>query len=507
MSGSVLVNRVRRGAYLDSVALMRMSREIADGPGIVDAAVMSGTPANREILRQASLLDSDGDSAGANDIVVAVRAAAEAAAAQAAELADTLLDQGREAVAEGRTWRPHTLAAAMDSLSEANLALISVPGEYAAAEARRALQRDLHVMLFSDNVPVADEVALKGLARERGLLLMGPDCGTAYIGGAAIAFANVVPRGDIGVIAASGTGMQEVICQIAHGRGGISQGIGVGGRDLSQAVGGLMTLSAIDALDADPDTRHVVLISKPPDTAVAAQVAERLATSPKTFTVCFLGAETLALPANASQATTLRDAARLALGAGDLDPEPLDGVARAAVSAAKGREPSIRGLFAGGTLCAESQVILTGSGEPLRSNAPVTGAQALGNGDEPGHRLIDLGDDEFTRGRPHPMLEPAVRIPALEAALKDPRVGVILLDIILGYGSHADPTALVAEALVQAGPARPAVVASVCGTEADPQRYGQQVRRLEAAGALVMVSNARATELALAVSRGLRKDS
>ncbi len=507
MSDGILFNRVRRGAYLDSVALMRMSREIADSPGVMDAALMSGTPANREILRQASLLDSDGDSAGANDIVVAVRAADGSAAAEAAEHAGTLLDQGREAVAEGRTWRPHTLAAALDSLAEANLALISVPGEYAAPEARRALQRDLHVMLFSDNVPIADEVALKRLARDRGLLLMGPDCGTAYIGGAAIAFANLVPRGDIGIVAASGTGMQEVTCQIANGRGGISQGIGVGGRDLSEAVGGLMTLSAIDALDADPDTRHVVLLSKPPDPVVAARVLERVATSPKTFTVCFLGAKPMALPANAAQASTLRAAARHALGAGDLDPQPLDDVAQAAVRAAKGRGWSIRGLFAGGTLCAESQVILTRDGESVRSNAPVGGVHPLGQDDEPGHRLIDLGDDEFTRGRPHPMLEPGVRIAPLTAALEDPAVGVILLDIILGYGAHSDPTTPVAEALVRAGPSRPAVVASVCGTEADPQRYGQQVRRLEAAGALVMVSNARATELALAVSRGLAKDS
>src|SRR5690606_14776291 len=125
------------------------------------------------------------------------------------------------------------------------------PGVYAAFEAFRALENNLNVMMFSDNVTVEDEIKLKDLAVKKDLLMMGPDCGTAIINGVGLCFANKIKRGPIGLVAASGTGLQEVTVLIDQFGGGISQAIGVGGRDLSKDVMGRMTLHAINALNAD----------------------------------------------------------------------------------------------------------------------------------------------------------------------------------------------------------------------------------------------------------------
>ncbi|HLT02660.1 MAG TPA: hypothetical protein VK001_10785, partial [Geminicoccaceae bacterium] len=264
MSGPCVINRVRRAFYLDSVALMRLSQELSKLPGVDEAALMAGTPANKEILEEAGLLVDEGRQASAGDVVLALRAASAEAAEAALVQAEALL--GRKAPKGDATarWRPRSLATALEALPGAGLALISVPGAFAAAEARKALRRGLHVLLFSDNVPLAEECALKEEARRHGLFLMGPDCGTALISGTPLAFANRVRRGGIGIVSASGTGLQEVSSLIDRGGGGVSHGIGVGSRDLCEEVGGAMTLMALDALDEDPDTEHVVLLSKPP---------------------------------------------------------------------------------------------------------------------------------------------------------------------------------------------------------------------------------------------------
>src|SRR4051812_33090045 len=297
---SMLLNRVARGRYLDSVALMRIARRIGELPGVDAAALMIGTPSNKALLADARLLSSDGQAAEPNDLLIAVRAADPAAALA---LAERLLIEPaapeREPLRQART-----LDSALAREPQANLALISVPGDFAAAEARKALERGLHVMVFSDNVPLEAEVALKRFAAERGLLFMGPDCGTALIGGAPLAFANAVPRGDIGIVSASGTGLQEVSCLIARLGGGVSHGIGVGGRDLDERVGALGMLAAIDALDADTGTRTLVLISKPPAPRIAQTVLERVRRSQKRVLVCFLG----------EQGGTLTEAAEAATG-------------------------------------------------------------------------------------------------------------------------------------------------------------------------------------------------
>jgi hypothetical protein len=161
-----------------------------------------------------------------------------------------------------------------------------------------------------------------------------------------------------------------------------------------------------------------------------------------------------------------------------------------------GRGKLIRGLFCGGTLCSEAQLVLRGAGLAVASNAPIPGAARLGKSPG-GHTLIDLGDDAFTHGRPHPMIEPALRDGPLREALADQGVGVILLDVILGWGIHADP----AGELVRVAGGRPsnapAIIVSVTGTDADPQVRSAQVRKLADAGIIVAPSNAAAAALAM----------
>jgi FdrA protein len=447
-----VLNRVERGRYLDSVALMRLSRRLSALPGIEEASLMIGSPSNKALLREAGLLAIEGEQAGANDLVIALRATDERLGQEA--LGSALAVQRDENPSETRR-RVRSLATALDALPHANLALISVPGEFAMAEARKALNAGLHALVFSSGVPLEEERALKLIAREKGLLLMGPDCGTALIGGTPLAFANAVPRGDIGIVSASGTGLQEVSCLLARMGRGVSHGIGVGGRDLDERVGALATLSAIDALEHDDATASIVLISKPPAPGVAAQVLERLARCRKKSVVCFLGLDKPGL------APTLRAAAEMAAGT-TLADEPLSR------DKIKGR---VEALYCGGTLCTEAELVFKRGGLQ-------------------GHRFIDLGDDKYTRGRPHPMIDPEIRNAHIAAAAADPAVGVILVDVVLGYGAHPDPAGILLKT-----DSKP-MVASVTGTDEDPQVRSRQVAKLRDARVLVAPSNAQAADLA-----------
>jgi FdrA protein len=482
---SAVLNRVRRGYYADSVALMRVSRAVSALAGVAAASLMIGTPSNKALLHQSGLLAKEGEGARADDLVIAIRARTPSIAAAALEEAGRLLES-RPAQVGGGYPRARGLVSALSALPEANLALISVPGALAAVEARRALEAGLHVMLFSDNVPLAEELALKRLALKKGLLMMGPDCGTSIIGGEPLAFANAVPRGDIGLISASGTGLQEVSSLLARAGRGVSQAIGVGGRDLSDAVGGLMSLAALDALDEDSATRHIVIISKPPSAKVVAKLLDRVGRSRKPFTLCLLGAQGMKLPRNAAFAATLLAAAEHAAGRR---------IARKGKVAAPARKGWIRGLYCGGTLCAEAQLVLRAAGFELGSNAPVPGVNKSSDR-AAGHLILDLGADEYTQGRPHPMIDPELRSGLIAEALADIRVAVVLLDVVIGYGAHADPAGLIAGVLEGTKRRRALVIASVTGTEADPQGCARQVARLEAAGVLVAGSNAEAASLA-----------
>jgi FdrA protein len=487
---SVIVNEVRRATYFDSMVLMRISRQIARLPGVETAGLFIGTPANKDVLRQAGILAPDGDKADSGDLILALRARDDVAGKAALVEAKRLLDQPRiSGPSPSRVGSARTIRAAVHAMPNANLALISVPGHFAASEARKALRCGLHVMIFSDNVPIEEEAALKREARDLGLLVMGPDCGTSIIAGLPLGFANAVRRGDIGIIGASGTGIQEVSCLIARGGGGVTHAIGTGGRDLEAQIGAITTLMAIDALDADEETKHVVLISKPPAASIAKLVVDRVAKSSKSFTICFLGAQDFALPANARSARTLKAAAEIGLGRSlsvdQIKPPPM--------RSARGK--LVRGLFVGGTLCAEAQIVFRQAHLSVASNVPVPGAAPL-HGTMGSHVMMDLGHDEFTRGRPHPMIEPAMRDGALTEAVRDPQVGVILLDIILGYGAHLDPAAHVAGILARRD-GSPLVIASVVGTDGDPQPRADQVRTLAEAGVIVAASSADAAEMAI----------
>ena len=496
MSAFVL-NEVRKGFYLDSVALMRLSREIAAAPGIAEAALMMGTPANIAIMKNAGLL-KDATAPQGNDPVLAMRADSEDAARAALALAEKELDKPKVQGGGAEAWRPRSIAAAVKGVPGLNLALISVPGDFAAAEARKALNRGLHVMMFSDNVSIEDERSLKERARELGLLMMGPDCGTAIIGGAPLAFANRLNRGNIGIIGASGTGTQEVSCLISEAGQGISHAIGVGGRDLKKEIGGITTPMAIDALDADPSTERVVLISKPPHPDVAKTVIARIAKSPKQYTVCFIGAASADLPPNAKFAPTLKEAAETAIGASIGG--GFDAAAEAASQPKRAGANRIEGLYAGGTLCAEAQVILAAGGREVASNAAIPGVPYLDAPEAKGReRILDLGADEYTKGTQHPTIDPSVREDAMRAALGDKSIAVILIDLVIGYGAHADPAGYLAEVIGNRGADAPLIVGSVCGTELDPQVRSVQMKRLREAGILVAPSNADACKLAMAL--------
>lgn len=489
---SVVINQVRTGVFLDSVVLMRISRELADFEGIEEVALMIGTPSNLAILESAGLLGELGRQAGGGDLVLAVRARDAAAAELAATEAERALERPSKTGSRTKTWQPRTLRSACSEMADANLALVSVPGDFAAAEARKALRLGLHVMIFSDNVPLEEEVALKCEATEAGLLVMGPDCGTVIIDGVPLAFANQVPRGDIGLIGASGTGIQEVSSLIARLGGGVSHALGVGGRDLSDAVGGSSTLAALKLLNNDPGTRHVVLISKPPSTVVANSILAAVAASDKTFSICFIGAAPLPVPSNATLLRTLKAAAEHAVGTSINAMEKECGDESVLPRAGRSR---IVGLFCGGTLAAEAQVVFIDEAVSVASNAPIRGASELVTGSH--HVLVDLGDDSYTRGRPHPMIDPAVREDELMRALGDATVAVVLLDVVIGHGAHSDPASAIARVLCKASPDRPVVIASVTGTKSDPQDRDAQVLILRDAGVLIAPTNADAARLAL----------
>jgi len=504
---------VRPSAYHDSVALLALARALRADPGVSEVAALMATEANKALMAQSGLLTMEAGAAGPNDLVIVIQAEAAAQAESARATAETLLaNRHARAQAAGRA-RPRTIESARRRLPGANVALISVPGAFAAAEALKALGLGLHVMLFSDNVVLDDEVRLKRFAVDRGLLVMGPDCGTAYLSGVPLGFANVVPRGRIGIVAASGTGLQQVATLLAARGEGISQAVGVGGRDMSEAVGGLMTLQALDALGADRATELIVVIGKPPAAAVRARVAARLRDIGKPAVVAMLGRDVIVREDGAiTTVATLEDAAlaavarltgqrwtpnAFALDAADVRRRIL----RARQELAPGQR-GIRGLYAGGTLAHEAVLILE----------PLVGAVAsdLRPGSDASHRVLDLGADEFTVGRAHPMLDPTSRIEAIERCAKEPDVAVLVLDVVLGRGAAADPAGDIAPAVEAArGEARAhgralAVVVTVVGTPDDPQGLRGQIARLEAAGAWVLPSNAQAARAAACIAGGER---
>ncbi len=512
------LTRVIRNCYRDSLSLMQLSARVAETPGVDAATVVMGTDSNQALLRDAGLLAGRAD-AGANDLLAVIRGDDTRVLEQAlAELAEGL-DREEPAYRAGGSAEaglPRSLAMSLPETS-ANLALISVPGEYAAAEALKALRLGLHVMLFSADVSEADEVTLKEYAGAHGLLMMGPDCGTAIINGVPLGFANVVRRGDIGCVGASGTGLQEATTLIHKLGGGVSQVVGTGGRDLSPAVGGLSTLQALDALAGDPETRVIVVVSKPADAEVTARVLEHAGRAGKPVVVNFLGAAAETGPAaDVVSAPTLEETARRAVALSQGIPYapvtptadrilPGGGRAGGDLPRAPGQR-FIRGLYSGGTLAAEAVMVLREAVGTVHSNTSMPPFlddiwKSLG------HAVVDLGDARLTRGRPHPMIDPRLRGERLLREAADPEVAVILLDVVLGYSAHDDPAGALTPVIRQAREAaeragrRLEFVASVCGTPDDPQNASQQERRLEEAEVILGRSNAEAARTALELAR------
>jgi FdrA protein len=482
---------IRADTYRDSVELMRVAALVEKVPGVSRAALMMATPANRELLSGAGLLDDRAATAGPNDLVVAVAAVDKAAGEHALAEAARLLDAAAAVSAPvGEAPPPGSIAEASVDLERANLAIISTPGPYATAEGLKALKRGLHVFIFSDNVPVAEEVELKRLAVKKHLLVMGPDCGTAILDGVPLGFANAVRRGRIGLVGASGTGLQQVSCLIDRLGEGLSQVIGVGGHDLDERVGGIMMQAGIERLAADGGTRVIVLVSKPPAPAVARRILDLARAAGKPFVVNFLGGDPEVIrEAGAVASATLEDAARDAVALARGHRAGRTAPARSAPPSkarrfARGQQ-LLQGLFSGGTLAQEAAIVLTTLGIK--------------------HSVVDLGDDEFTIGRPHPMIDFRLRNERIVSAAKDPATAVILLDVVLGYGAHPDPAAALGSAIAAARKVATrsrrelAVVASVCGTKDDPQDLQRQERGLREAGVELAPSNAQAARMAAAL--------
>jgi len=463
-AGAVTRCAVRPGSYYDSVVLMQLQRALGGLPGVLDAGVVMATPANRELLAASGLTTNDSTEAGPNDLLIAVKAESEAAAGEALARVDALLQVRRAGGTQD--FRPRSLASALKLLPEARWVLVSVPGRHAAAVADEALGLGRNAFLYSDNVPLADEAALKRKALERGLLVMGPDCGTAIVDGIGLGFANRVRRGPIGLVGASGTGLQAIVSHIHALGSGISHALGTGGRDLSAEVGGITARQALELLGRDPETRVIVLVSKPPAPEVASRLLAAARATGKPVVVYFLGFATPLRRLGALRfAASLREAAELAAGLLDEGAPKEERVQGGGF---------LRGLFSGGTLAYETRLGLETFLGPLAPGK--------------GHAIVDLGADEFTVGRLHPMIDQDLRLRRLRQEAADPEVAMILLDVVLGDGAHADPAGELAPAIERALAERDEtleIAALVVGTEEDPQNLSEQIAILSRAGARV----------------------
>lgn len=510
------VVRLFKDTYLDSVLQLSGARAMLQYEGVKWAAVAMATAANLETLREKGFEGPQLPAARANDLFLAVLAEDDEAADGAIEAGRAALFSERPDGAGAGTGRPgasgaegrpaRSLDEAMARLDgHANLAIVSVPGPYAALEAHKALTAGLHVLLFSDNVALEDEIELKDRAQELGLLVMGPGAGTAMLGGTGLAFANVVQPGRVGVVAAAGTGAQEAMSLLDQWGAGVSHVIGVGGRDLNNSVAGRMACAAVAALRDDPATDAILLVSKPPDPEVARAVATVAGDKPLVAALIGLGAPLSGVPPTVSTAATLEQGVAAALAfvgltVADTAAGLVETVAAACAALAPQRS-IIRGLFSGGTLCYESLSLLYQLVGPVYSNTPIDKRWGM-PAPSGAHTCLDLGEEEYTKGRPHPMIDPEARIELMRRAGADPAVAVVLIDVVLGFGAHQDPAGLLAPVAqeIMAGGGGPQVVAYVLGTDGDAQGLAGQRQVLREAGCVVPATAARASLAAAALA-------
>ena len=504
---------LRRGEYHDSVTLLRITQAVAGTPGVTAAQVAMATELNIELTRGLGFEIPD---AAPTDLLIAVRAADEDAVRAGLAAVDVAIVAARTPTSTGGgdLAPPRTVRTAAAAAPDAALVLLSVPGSAVLGEALDALDAGRHVMVFSDNVPIEHEVLLKQRAADAGLLVMGPDCGTAVVSGVGLGFANVLTASrepdsgspKVGIVAASGTGAQQLSCLLDEAGVGVSHVLGVGGRDLSAPVGGRSTLRALAMLDDDPDTGHILVLSKPPDPTVAQRIRAAASGARTPVTTVLLGP---GQPDLTTAAETVLSALEVPI------PDwPSWGSERAVPDGTSG---ALRGLYAGGTLADEVMLVAERIVGDLRSNIPLRADLALPESVHArpqlagaGHAVVDLGDDAFTRGRPHPMIDPSLRLDLLAAQAADPEVRVLLLDVILGHGAEADPAARLAPAIQRAlrTAGRPlSVVIALIGTRGDPQHRDRQAADLTAAGAAVFASNAAAARAAASVALGRAAES
>ncbi len=493
---------IRKNTYLDSVSLMSMSTKANGIEGVSQAFIAMATPMNKEVLANLDIVDPAIDDARPSDLMIVVDVDDTRLEDAIAGIEDILARKSAGSAGAAAV-RYRTLDGAFTETPDSNLVLISVNGAFAAREARKALNAGKHVMIFSDNVPVEDEVALKRLAHEKGLLVMGPDCGTAIINGTGLAFANAVRRGSIGIVGASGTGSQELSVRIHDFGGGVSQLIGTGGRDLSTEVGGISMIDGIRALDADPGTDVIVVVSKPPAEEVADTVLAVAGSASKPVIVTFLGSDrTESGYDNVKLVSGTKPAALAAVLATGVDESTLDlhplnlpliDEVRAKLSP---EQKYVRGLFCGGTLCDEAMFAALAKYDNVYSNIQKDPARVLKATDaSKEHTYLDMGDDDFTDGRPHPMIDPSLRVQRLVEEADDPEVGVIAMDFIVGFGSHEDPVGVTIPAIEEAKAKAAArgqhleILGYVLGTDLDTPSVAEQIAKLEAAGVTIASSS------------------
>lgn len=495
----MLFTVIKKNSYQDSVSLMLLTKNLSSMEGVNQISVMMGTPANIDIFKNSGLYTDDLETAGPNDICIVINSEDESVVDKALDAIEEFLKNQATKSKGDRSVNARSWDSAIKKMPDANMALLSIAGEFVAEEANKALDRDLNVFIFSDNVTVEDERQLKEKACAKGLLVMGPDCGTGIMSGVPLAFANALKKGNIGIIGASGTGIQEVSTIISRQGKGMSQVIGIGGRDLSADIGGLTALSAIEVLESDPETEVVVFISKPPAEEVKNKVIARLSTMGKPVVAIFLGEQPSASTGNMQYAYTLEEAANLAVKAAEQF--GASGAAEVADIAKNKIQRGIKGLYSGGTLASEAGMLIAKElALPISKEHPA--GVILEHG---AHLVIDLGDDAYTKGRPHPMIDPTARVDVMRQIIEKEDTAIVLLDFVIGYGGHENVSSVFAEEIMQIRAAldqqnrKVIFIGSVTGSDEDPINYETQVNTLKSAGVYILPSNAQAVYFALKV--------
>ena len=495
---------IKKGQYFDSVTLMIVAKNLRELPDVSDSSVVMATSENKAILKVADLLISDFKDTKDSDLLVVISAEDESVCDSAILKADELLQDIKKRSNDSTDFKPKSLEAAKEIMNDANLALISVSGKFAYSESKKAIDNNMNVMLFSDNVTISEEVSLKKAADKKNLLVMGPDCGTAIINRIPLAFANYVNLGEIGVVAASGTGLQEVTTLISNYGFGITQALGTGGRDIKEEVGGISFLRSLSMLAEDESTKVILMVAKPPHPSVLSKIGKFIEGIKKPTVAVFLGADQEDIDKyGIKYAETLEDGAKIAC--------ELTGGTVTISEAYKNikvnyNKKCMRALYSGGTFCYETQLLLKKQGvSDLFSNAPCKGVLKLQNSNiSQGHTILDLGEDEFTQGRPHPMIDFSLRNQRILEEVKNPDVSFLIIDLVIGYGANMNPMDEFIPTIRKARVSNPEIpiISFVTGTDNDPQEKVTLIKTMKELGVHVVNSNKQAAILASNILKG-----